>query len=664
MGFRDVQLELVRPGPPHNQLLSPLTQYLALCGESSPITLRVDFEHRRLLSRLERLRYVSPDASGEPVRVSTTTRERELTELGEDMGEFFGSIPSLAAEIANARVDAPSGNGEQAEILHLRIVLSGSELSVLPYEISIAPQAMPGEGIPTVLQGRVPIVATREVRRSRPLPTRLDEIDAVRVLFVVADPAGLGVPTEQHTAQLYRAVEPWVRLRHDLESGDPPTAAERATEIRRHLRVLTDASLADIYDACASEQFTHVHVLAHGAHYRLAGEERYGIGLRDPKTGGLDVVGGQRLAHALGAEAADGNSRAAPFWVTLATCDSGNQGSVLVPGGSIAHELHASGIPWVLASQFPLTKQGSVDVAGFLYPRLFRGDDPRQVLYELRRYLYSHARDNHDWASLVAYASTPPDFDHQVGTFMKNATRSAIERQMAVAHGIAKGGAPAGERLVAIREALEPVHDLLDRWEQRLPTGTTMRDRLNRTNFYGLTGSIRKQMALLTSGGTTRSAEAQQQLLLALEAYRRGKDEWATDGPDYGWTASQYLALNRLVLGQDDPPVRLMCLSIMERDLQSDDPSTRAWAHATVAEIELLMLGDGDVSVDREAVIDRVRDNCRSIVELMGRDSFHVESTRRQFQRYLEGFAPLAKEGVLEQLREGARAAVQVLDGA
>ena len=73
MIFRDVELELVRPGPPHNQLLSPLTQYIALCGESSPITFRIDFEHRRLLTRLEQLRY----------KERADSRQRALAELGE-----------------------------------------------------------------------------------------------------------------------------------------------------------------------------------------------------------------------------------------------------------------------------------------------------------------------------------------------------------------------------------------------------------------------------------------------------------------------------------------------------------------------------------------------------------------------------------------------------
>ena len=36
--IQNVKLELLRPGPAHNQLLSPLTPYLALCGADGPVT--------------------------------------------------------------------------------------------------------------------------------------------------------------------------------------------------------------------------------------------------------------------------------------------------------------------------------------------------------------------------------------------------------------------------------------------------------------------------------------------------------------------------------------------------------------------------------------------------------------------------------------------------
>ena len=52
--IRNVQLELLRSGPAHNQLLSPLTPYIALCGSAGPVTVNMPFEHRQLLARLER----------------------------------------------------------------------------------------------------------------------------------------------------------------------------------------------------------------------------------------------------------------------------------------------------------------------------------------------------------------------------------------------------------------------------------------------------------------------------------------------------------------------------------------------------------------------------------------------------------------------------------
>lgn len=52
-----LKLELLRSGPSHNQLLSPLTAYIALCGSDGPVTIRIPLEHRQLLARISRLRY-------------------------------------------------------------------------------------------------------------------------------------------------------------------------------------------------------------------------------------------------------------------------------------------------------------------------------------------------------------------------------------------------------------------------------------------------------------------------------------------------------------------------------------------------------------------------------------------------------------------------------
>lgn len=83
--IHNVKLEILRPGPAHNQLLSPLTPYLVLCGAAGPVTVRLPFEQRQLLIRLERLRYYT-----ERTPVPASQREAELGELGETIGKMFG----------------------------------------------------------------------------------------------------------------------------------------------------------------------------------------------------------------------------------------------------------------------------------------------------------------------------------------------------------------------------------------------------------------------------------------------------------------------------------------------------------------------------------------------------------------------------------------------
>ncbi|MCK7492769.1 MAG: hypothetical protein MZW92_15480 [Comamonadaceae bacterium] len=47
--MRTTTLELLRHGPSHNQLLSPLTQYLALCENHAAVTVHLPFEHNQFL---------------------------------------------------------------------------------------------------------------------------------------------------------------------------------------------------------------------------------------------------------------------------------------------------------------------------------------------------------------------------------------------------------------------------------------------------------------------------------------------------------------------------------------------------------------------------------------------------------------------------------------
>ncbi|MDH3639224.1 MAG: hypothetical protein OES09_12305, partial [Gammaproteobacteria bacterium] len=143
--FHQIKLEFVRPGPPHNQLLSPLTPYTALCGEGSPVTLYIPIEHHQLLSRLERLRYVTSDGRA-GVAVPNRIREATMSEVGEGVAEILNNIRSLLAEEWRAvGQSVVERDGADKSLVHLRLVLTGSELSLIPFEMGFAPQGFPGE---------------------------------------------------------------------------------------------------------------------------------------------------------------------------------------------------------------------------------------------------------------------------------------------------------------------------------------------------------------------------------------------------------------------------------------------------------------------------------------------------------------------------------------
>jgi len=110
----------------------------------------------------------------------------------------------------------------------------------------------------------------------------------------------------------------------------------------------------------------------------------------------MDVVSGERFASAITSMAEDGIHR--PSVVTFASCDSGNVGSVILPGADLAHALHQAGIPLVVAAQFPLSKEGSSRLAWTLYDGLLWGAHPLVPLQQLRAELHAcYTTTFHDW---------------------------------------------------------------------------------------------------------------------------------------------------------------------------------------------------------------------------------------------------------------------------
>ncbi len=676
--FHDLKLEIVRPGTPHNQLLSPLTLYTALCGESAPVTFSIELEQHQLLDRISRLRYLVRDGQ-ETRMVPEKTRQAAVNDMGQVVGQILAKLQNLLFEQGRALGQAISDQNSKRSgehMVHLRLVSSASELANIPFEMAISPAASPAEGKRMLLDLNLPMVLTREIRRTRPIPISWDRKMDTKILVVAAQPGFLTVPLKNHVRALRKSLEPWVGW------GTANTAdktSDRVREALKRIRILKDASIKSICEICSQESFTHVHILAHGGVLEEAGEKRFGLVLCDPADNAKPHhVSGTTLAKALQAEHLDGTTRSSPAMVTLATCDSGAQGSVLVPGGSLAYDLHVAGIPWVIASQFPLSKRGSTIMTRELYPRIWRGDDPRKALFEVRRILFTRLDQMHDWASLVIYASLPHNFDAQVTQFFESQTKAAINTAMKRADDIAKavtgeeekkreGAAQPHDKpetTLELRKEIEftlkKVEQYLRFWEKRLPTGKDMASRISRTEFHGISGSVYKRIALLYTAESKAKKNSANggphnymiNLRKAISCYKRALDQWATDESRFHWVATQYLSLkavlywatdenqeeirNRYAPDDRDNALYEMAKELAKRDLQSADADfAKAWSCGTLAELEMLALhykraGRRNYS----AIKQKVKSYCADLIEYVGIDDFAVSSTRRQFYRY------------------------------
>ena len=642
--IRDTKLELLRSGPEHNQLLSPLTPYIALCGPWPPRTVTMPFEHRELITRLARLRYTSGASS-----VSAEQSETELASIGAAVGRVLGEVPGLQAALTDVARDG-------AHLVHLRLSLSALELGMMPFEAAVAPDNLPGSGAPLLL--RTPTVITREIRRSQPIEVNWNRDH--RILFAFATPPGMEqVPARAHLDALRRAIDPYV----PIVKNDPQ---KRVRLVQDQLTILPEASLKEIGDACRAVDYTHVHILAHGAPVGDGATRRYGVALRDEGSPtGFKVVDGETLAIALrGADSSTAANKPLPTFLSLATCDSGAVDSVVVPGGSIAHELHRVGIPWVVASQFPLWMRASTIMVEALYCGILSGDDPRVVLYQLRQRLRIEVPQTHDWASIVAYAVSPWSFDKQIESFFDRQVKRRLNVKFARIDELAaaRGAAAAGRGpLAASDDAARAVDDA-----EFTTLGTAIRkDHAawlarpsvepsggRRAEVLGMGAASEKRIAIALARKAQAAGDSPSATVdikdsdAAYEASRRAYRQAIESDPTKHWVLTQFVSIvaTPRLMGTDELEEKVRSRygswwnasrQIARWQLNAETRLDQAWAHGTLAELELLGSVYEGTGHDAGAACQRIAEACREIVRLTGADSFAVSSTRRQFNRYL-----------------------------
>ena len=618
---RRVEVELLRRGPRHNQLLSPLTDYLAMCGDHAGGVVHVPWEHEEVLHLLDDLRYRV--SSAEPTRRAHHVIDR----AGAGLASMLGTVPGLEGALAGHV-------GHEPELIHLRLIESAAELAVLPFELTKLPSASGSIAAQSLgLLPDRPVCITRQVRGVRPATTW----PTTPCILVIS---GDDVPFAEHLDVFGRVLEPW-------RSDALRAVADRPRHwTSEQLTVIERATLDEVRAAVAERHHSHVHVLAHGAELP-GGPGRHGIAL-----GGGEVTTGRDLALALAPAGRD-----LPAVVTLATCDSGAQGEVMTPGGSVAHELHAAGIPLVVASQFPISQAASVPFTEIFYRGQLAGEHPLVSLCETRRQLATRFTDEHAWASVIVYESLPDDFDDRLEELLYWQTRRAHETALTRLERLATSDEARASMLVATGAPFPPdftsptddEHDsLVDavmRASERLPERGPFA-----AECAGLRGAGAKrtaEVAYWLSEAPDVANDRRHRLLescvvgleSALDQYSDGLRMLlaTTSGAPQRkvtthWIAGQVMLMQAILGVEVDADLRGVAHWSARLDLDHVDHVVRAWAivsHIEQAVLSLTLTGP-DAAVS-ELALRRAHD----LLRVAGDDSEHVMTTHRQMRRFV-----------------------------
>ncbi|WP_343656940.1 CHAT domain-containing protein [Paraburkholderia caribensis] len=666
--MRKITLELLRHGPPHNQLLSPLTEYIALCENHSAVTFHVPFEHNQMLYRLRALSYqLGPEA-----------REFQMADTARVLGRLLGEIPGLTADLNRQRTGTSDGDTAE-QVTHLRLIISASELALLPFELATAPNGFPGEGQALSLQTQQPVCITRETRRVAQEYVRWPR--KPRILFAFASPPDLEtVPAEAHLLALREALAPWLALSDDYDDE------QRLKIIGDRLSVLPNASAESLEDACAKNDYTHVHILAHGVQTNTPYDSRFGLAFHaDRHADGIEAISGDRLATILRTPRHGQPGRfTRPAVVTLASCNAGNVGSVTGVGASIAHALHEAGVPLVIASQYPLSVGGSVVFVKDMYEGLLWGEDPRKLVVGMRRRLHSYFKDKHDWASIVTYASLPPNFDAQlVDARIQQAMASALIALNMADRAMGTFSCPEPQLPATVARVENHAHrDTLARAQEQV---TEAKARLTMT----MGEHPEQQARILELLASTEKREAQ----MIYHSTQQDKfDPNSNDGMlliskletsrNHYWSSYlkqrkspsqlvQFLSLTLLLQclgrlprpldqpGQDMTSIWLSAHMQSLNDADHGDGSNRAWAYGNLMELYLIgkYIDDLPPAYCGDSLTSKALEAARTLVSLAGSTSFEVFSTRRQIMRYRDWFVPMVSgaynmEALIRELLE------------
>ena len=277
------------------------------------------------------------------------------------------------------------------------------------------------------------------------------------------------------------------------------------------------------------------------------------------------------------------------------------------------------------------------------------------MLYTLRQQLRTDFTATHDWASIVAYAVVPWDFEKQLDDFRNRQTKQRIEVQFDEAEQCLRAytlsGSADSQPNPALHDKLENIYGVI-RQELQKWCDSAPKDAPNeQANRLGMSAASEKRIGnLFHSLNQQDKAKAAYQK--ACELYKRGFEAY----PVNHWVVTQYLSmiavLRQSELVADYGSWWKATRQVAEWQLRDARGEERAWALGTLLELELLGVVYAGSEFNEAAAKGRIAQFCRELRDVAGRDSFPVFSTRRQFFRYRNTWSNESWNGLAEYAME------------
>jgi len=273
----------------------------------------------------------------------------DLAAIGRSLGGalFVGPVADALSRSLGA-VRAAGGIGLRIELRIAQALPQAPALHAFPWEMLFAP----GGRAPLSLDRRTPVVRYLELPRDGRPPPRPERL---RILVVAPRPSGL----------------PPLDLGREFD--DLRTAWKPSDGVE--VELLERPTLNALREALRRRPAHGLHFMGHG---RLDPERGVGELLFEDDGGEPDPVAAELLAEQV-EDFAD-HVRI----VVLNACQSARPGA-LEPGLGVAQALVATGVPAVVAMQFPVSDQAALSFSRSLYRSLAEGDPVDAAVAEGRR---------------------------------------------------------------------------------------------------------------------------------------------------------------------------------------------------------------------------------------------------------------------------------------